>query len=239
MSGAECMIRITEQSLKEFFQREKEDLYSKVQTEFWRDMLWDVLQEHTFQTDFFLVRQDIDFKEAVEYLKNLVSNICQKYRLEFFVYDSFGKTEIRVWFHNYGILKNMHDELSLEICGDDITMRMLPHSPLVKIQPLEDYQFIGQLFQSLCEKLFGERLEDFVEYLESFKRIEECSKDLTPKSIEIAKNSIRTIYEASDEKFKNIAQKILYSSMLYKGERFRILHKEFLADPNILLKKLR
>ena len=232
------MIRISEETWKEIFQREKEELYSKIQTEFWRGMLWEVLKEHTIQTDFFLVSQDVDFPEVVAYLKNTISSICEKYRLEFLVTESSYRTEIKVRLHNYGILKNMHDELSIVISKDDITMRMLPHSPMINVHLLEDYQLVGRIVEALCDKLFEEKLEAFVDYLETYKIIEESCKGLNIKSIEIAKNSIKTIYEASDEKFKSITQKALYSILVYKGKRYRILHGEFLADPNVLISKL-
>lgn len=240
MQGDERMLIInTENLLKSMFQCEQAELFSKAQTEFWRDMLWEVLKDYTFRSDFYLVRQDFEYREVVEYLKNLISDACQKYGLGYFVTESSYRAEVKMRFHNYGILKTMYDELSIVICKDVITMRMLPHSPLIKVYPLEDYQLVGKLAQLLCEKIFVEKLEDFVAYLETFKKIEDCSKGMNFKSVEIAKTSIKTIYEASDEKFKNITQKNLYSSMFFKGKRFQILHRDFLADPNVLISQLK
>ena len=218
---------------------EQKELYSKVQTEFWQGLFWDILRDHTFQTDFFLVRLDVDYSEVVKYLQNIVKTTCQKYGLGFVANGNSYRTEIKVRFHNYGISKTMFDELSIVICKEDITLRMLPHSPLLKMYALDDYQLVGKVFQSLCDKLFGEKLEYFVAYLETFKKIEESGKDLTQKSIEIAQTSIRTIYQATDEKFKSITQRYLYSSMLYKGKTLRILHRDFLADPNVLTSQLK
>ena len=218
---------------------EQKELISKVQTEFWQGLFCDILKEHTFQSDFFLVRQDFDFQEIVEYLKNIVKSVCQKHELWFVVSDRSYRTEIKVRFHNNNILKIMYDELSIVICKVDITMRMLPHAPLLKMFSFEDYQLVGKILESLCDKLFGEKQEEFVACLETYKKIEKCSNELTAKTIEIAKNSIRTIYEASNEKFKTIMQKNLYSSMLAKGRMIRVLHSDFLADPNVLIKELR
>ena len=80
--------------------------------------------------------------------------------------------------------------------------------------------------------------EKFEELRENYKRIKASSKGLTTKTIEIAQNSIRTLYEASGEKNKNLVQRSLYSSLLYKGRMIRIFHRDFLKDPNVLLKEL-
>jgi hypothetical protein len=218
---------------------EQKVLYSKIQTEFWQALFRDILQEHTFQADFFLVRQDVDFTEVVLYLQNLIKDECRKFKLELGESNRMNRTELKVRFHNYGILKTMYDELSIVICKEDITMRMLPHSPLIKMYSLDDYQLVGKVFQSLCEKVFGDKLEDYVTYLENLRRVEKSGKKLTFKTIEIAKNSIKTIYQATDEKFKSIKQWNIYSSMVYKGKTVSVLHNDFLENPGVLISQLK
>ncbi len=218
---------------------EQKVLYSKIQTEFWQALFRDILQEHTFQADFFLVRQDVDFTEVVLYLQNLIKDECQKFKLELGESNRPNRTELKVRFHNYGILKTMYDELSIVICKEDITMRMLPHSPLIKMYSLDTYQLVGKVFQSLCEKVFGDKLEDYVTYLENLRRVEKSGKKLTFKTIEIAKNSIKTIYQATDEKFKSIKQWNIYSSMVYKGKTVSVLHNDFLENPGVLISQLK
>ena len=225
--------------LAQAIKAEQTDLYSKIQTELWQALFRDILKEHTFQADFFLVRQDVDFTEVVLYLQNLIKDECQKFKLELGESNRMNRTELKVRFHNYGILKTMYDELSIVICKEDITMRMLPHSPLIKMYSLDDYQLVGKVFQSLCEKVFGDKLEDYVTYLENLRRVEKSGKKLTFKTIEIAKNSIRTIYQATDEKFKSIKQWNIYSSMVYKGKTVSVLHSDFLENPGVLLSQLK
>lgn len=225
--------------LAQTIKAEQTDLYSKIQTEFWQALFRDILKEHTFQADFFLVRQDVDFTEVVLYLQNLIKDECRKFKLELGEPNRTNRTELKVRFHNYGILKTMYDELSIVICKEDITMRMLPHSPLIKMYSLDDYQLVGKVFQSLCEKVFGDKLEDYVAYLENLRRVEKSGKKLTFKTIEIAKNSIRTIYQATDEKFKSIKQWNIYSSMVYKGKTVSVLHSDFLENPDVLLSQLK
>lgn len=225
--------------LAQAIKAEQTDLYSKIQTEFWQALFRDILKEHTFQADFFLVRQDVDFTEVVLYLQNLIKDECRKFKLELGEANRPNRTELKVRLHNYGILKTMYDELSIVICKEDITMRMLPHSPLIKMYSLDDYQLVGKVFQSLCEKVFGDKLEDYVAYLENLRRVEKSGKKLTFKTIEIAKNSIKTIYQATDEKFKSIKQWNIYSSMVYKGKTVSVLHSDFLENPDVLLSQLK
>ncbi len=225
--------------LAQAIKAEQTDLYSKIQTEFWQALFRDILKEHTFQADFFLVRQDVDFTEVVLYLQNLIKDECRKFKLELGEVNRPNRTELKVRLHNYGILKTMYDELSIVICKEDITMRMLPHSPLIKMYSLDDYQLVGKIFQSLCEKVFGDKLEDYVAYLENLRRVEKSGKKLTFKTIEIAKNSIKTIYQATDEKFKSIKQWNIYSSMVYKGKTVSVLHSDFLENPDVLLSQLK
>jgi len=225
--------------LAQAIKAEQTDLYSKIQTEFWQALFRDILKEHTFQADFFLVRRDVDFTEVVLYLQNLIKDECQKFKLELGESNRTNRTELKVRLHNYGILKTMYDELSIVICKEDITMRMLPHSPLIKMYSLDDYQLVGKVFQSLCEKVFGDKLEDYVAYLENLRRVEKSGKKLTFKTIEIAKNSIKTIYQATDEKFKSIKQWNIYSSMVYKGKTVSVLHSDFLENPGVLISQLK
>ena len=225
--------------LAQAIKAEQTDLYSKIQTEYWQALFRDILKEHTFQADFFLVRQDVDFTEVVLYLQNLIKDECRKFKLELGEANRPNRTELKVRLHNYGILKTMYDELSIVICKEDITMRMLPHSPLIKMYSLDDYQLVGKVFQSLCEKVFGDKLEDYVAYLENLRRVEKSGKKLTFKTIEIAKNSIKTIYQATDEKFKSIKQWNIYSSMVYKGKTVSVLHSDFLENPGVLLSQLK
>ena len=230
---------MNEKEIARSIEIEQKELYSKVQTEFWQGLFWDILREHTFQTDFFLVRQDLEYPEVVQYLQNIVKTICQQYGLEFVVNGNSYRTEIKMRFHNYGIVKNMYDELSIVICKEDITLRMLPHSPLIKMHSLDEFLLVGKIIQILCDKIFVEKLEDFVAYLEKFKRIENCFKGLTSKTIEIAQTSIRTIYQATDEKFKSIMQRNIYSSMFYKGKTVSVLHSDFLENPDVLISQLK
>jgi hypothetical protein len=219
--------------------KEQEELFSLVQTEFWQRLYRNILQEHTYQSDFFLVRENVDKAEAVTYLRNLLNDLSQKYSLSVTEAGGYHRNEFILKLHNYGIISSKSDEVSIVVCLNDITIRMLPHSPLLKIFSIDEFQLAGKILQVLCESIFGDRLEEYVDYLNEYKHIEGCIKGLTPKTIEIVQNSIRCIYEATDEKFKNLIQHNIYSYLRYKGKMIRILHSDFMKDPNVLLKKLK
>ena len=216
---------------------EKKELFALVHSEFWHGIIWDLLKEHSLQADFFLVRENLEMDEVVEYLRNEIGEATKKYGLGFIETTHPYRTELKIRFHNYGYVSSS-DELSVVICKNDITMRMLPHSPMLKLFSLDEFKIVGNIVTDLCNKLFNDKLELFVGLLESYKRIEESTRGLTSKTIEIAQNSIRSVYDATDEKFKNLVQRDLYSSLRYKGKTIRILHKEFLENPAGLIEQL-
>ena len=117
-------------------------------------------------------------------------------------------------------------------------MKMLPHNPMLKLFWLEEYKLVENIVKDICTQLFGNQKENFLELRENYKKIKASSEGLTTKTIEIAQNTIRTLYEASGEKTRNLVQRNLYSSMLYKGRIIRIFHRDFLKDPSILTKEL-
>ena len=219
-------------------EREKKELFALLHSEFWHGIIWDLLKEHSLQTDFFLVRENLEMEEVVEYLRNEIGEATKKYGLGFTETTHPYRTELKIRFHNYGYVQSF-DELSVVICKNDITMRMLPNSPMLKLFSLDEFKIVGNIVTDLCNKLFNDKLELFVGLLESYKRIEESTRGLTNKTIEIAQNSIRSVYDATDEKFKNLVQRDLYSSLRYKGKTIRILHKEFLENPEVLLREIR
>ena len=229
---------INAKQLAQTIEVEQKVLYSKIQTEFWQALFRDILQEHTFQADFFLVRDNLEMDEVVEYLRNEIGEATKKYGLGFTETEHPYRVELKVRFHNYGYVQSF-DELSVVICKNDITMRMLPHSPMLKLFTLDEFKIVGNIVTDLCNTLFNDKLELFVGLQESYKRVEESIKGLTSKTIEIAQNSIRSVYDATDEKFKNLVQRNLYSSLRYNGKTIRILHKEFLENPAVLMEELK
>lgn len=121
------------------------------------------------------------------------------------------------------------------VCINDITMRILPHSPLLKLFWLEEYRLVENILTGLCDELYNRQKQKFNKLQEEYKKIESSSNGLTTKTIEIAQNSIRTLYEASTQKNRSLVQRNLYSSMIINGKNVRIYHKDFLDDPKVLM----
>ena len=76
------------------------------------------------------------------------------------------------------------------------------------------------------------------ELLYKHLQIEQSDSDLTVKTVEIAQNSIKAIYDARKERNKNLEQKYLYSVLYLQGKRIRVMHKDFLEAPEDLMKEI-
>lgn len=219
--------------------REQKELFAHIQTEFWQALFCDILKKHTYQNDFYLVEKDLTLERVIGHMRETFYDLCHVYGFELVSTSHPYKTELKLLFdyYDYNNQKRSIDELSIIICQKDITMRMLPHNPLLKLFWLEEYGLVEIIVKALCEQLFNERKEQFSTLHKNYKKIQSSSNGLTLKTIEIAQNSIKTLYESSGEKNRNLVQRNLYSSLLYKGRMIRIFHKDFLENPNVLLKE--
>ena len=227
-------------SLANSLEREQNDLISRMQSEFWQGIFCDILKKHTFQNDFFFVENGLTSEKVVSHLKDVIYMLCQRYGFECEVTSHPTRTELKLMFNCYDNSneKEVMDVLSIIVCQKDITMRILPHNPMLKLFWLEEYVLVENIIKDMCLQIFESQKEKFSELRENYKKIKASSDGLTAKTIEIAQNSIRTLYEKSGEKHMNLVQRELYSSLLYKGRMIRIFHKDFLKDPNVLLKEL-
>ena len=176
----------------------------------------------------------------VEKLKGTIDDLCHIYGLESEMTSHPYRTEIKlkIDYFDYQNKKSTMDELSIIVCQKDITMRILPHNPLLKLFWLEEYQLVENIVKEMCQQLFDNQKEKFLELRENYKKISASGEGLTSKTIEIAQNTIKTLYEASCAKNRNLVQRNLYSSMLYKGRMIRIFHRDFMNDPSVLKKEL-
>ena len=216
-------------------EREQRDLFTRMQTEFWQTLFCDLLKQHSFQNDFFLVNANLTNCDVVEHLRKVVSNLSEKYDLSFTETSHPTRTEFKLRFCYYGYKKKLFDELSVIVCIKDITMRILPHNPLLKLFWLEEYRLVENILIGMCDELYNLQKQKFYKLQQDYKKIESSSKGLTTKTIEIAQNSIRTLYEASSQKNRSLVQRNLYSAMIINGQNVRIYHKDFLDDPKVLL----
>lgn len=228
-------------SLANSLEREQNDLISRMQSEFWQGIFCDILKKHTYQNDFFFVENGLTSEKVVSHLKDVIYKLCQRYGFECEVTSHPTRTELKLMFNCYDNSneKEVMDVLSIIVCQKDITMRILPHNPMLKLFWLEEYVLVENIIKDLCLQIFESQKEKFAELRENYKKIRASSRGLTAKTIEIAQNSIKLLYDKSDEKHKNLIQRELYSSLLYKGRMIRIFHRDFLKDPNVLLKEFK
>ena len=224
-----------QKQLAEALEREQRELFSRIQTEFWETLFCDLLKKHSFQNDFFLVNANLTNDDVVNHFRKVVSQLSDKYELSFTEASHPTRTEFKLRFCYYGNKKKMSDELSVIVCINDITMRILPHNPLLKLFWLEEYVLVENILTGLCDELYNLQKQKFNKLQEDYKKIESSSKWLTTKTIEIAQNSIRTLYEASAQKNRSLVQRNLYSAMIINGKNVRIYHKDFLDDPKVLM----
>ena len=216
-------------------EREQRDLFTRMQTEFWQTLFCDLLKKHSFQNDFFLVNANLTNEDVVKHFRKVVSELTAKYDLSFTETSHPTRTEFKLRFCYYGNKKKMSDELSVIVCIKDITIRILPHNPLLKLFWLEEYRLVENILTGMCDELYNLQKQKFNKLQEDYKKIESSSKGLTTKTIEIAQNSIRTLYEASAQKNRSLVQRNLYSAMIINGQNVRIYHKDFLDDPKVLM----
>lgn len=216
-------------------EREQRDLFTRMQTEFWQTLFCDLLKKHSFQNDFFLVNANLTNEDVVKHFRKVVSELTAKYDLSFTETSHPTRTEFKLRFCYYGNKKKMSDELSVIVCIKDITIRILPHNPLLKLFWLEEYRLVENILTGMCDELYNLQKQKFNKLQEDYKKIEASSKGLTSKTIEIAQNSIRTLYEASAQKNRSLVQRNLYSAMIINGQNVRIYHKDFLDDPKVLM----
>ena len=216
-------------------EREQRDLFTRMQTEFWQTLFCDLLKKHSFQNDFFLVNANLTNEDVVKHFRKVVSELTAKYDLSFTETSHPTRTEFKLRFCYYGNKKKMSDELSVIVCIKDITIRILPHNPLLKCFWLEEYRLVENILTGMCDELYNLQKQKFNKLQEDYKKIESSSKGLTSKTIEIAQNSIRTLYEASAQKNRSLVQRNLYSAMIINGQNVRIYHKDFLDDPKVLM----
>lgn len=132
--------------------------------------------------------------------------------------------------------KTKVDELSIVICNKDITLRIFPYDPLLKQFMLEEYVLVTNIIVKLFDVIFNSEKEKFEALAAETKHIEECSKNINSKSIEIARTSIRALYFQKDKSdHASFVQKALYSSFLKDGKVVRIYHKDFFENPEVLM----
>ena len=241
-----CMYENEETRLEFTLKQEQKDLISSIQSSFWGSLLYDIAKKHTYQNDFFLFEENLAFTSVEERIKPALYDLSHIYDLKLSDSYSFYSTEFKLLFdfYDYNQQKPTVCEISIVICTKDITIGISPVLPFLRAFELflrafelSEYILVQNIIQDLCEELFGKRKLN--QLLTKIHHIEKSSENLTFKTIEIAQNSIKALYNTSEQKLRSLYQKSLYSDMVINEENVRILHKDFLEDPGILINRLK
>lgn len=229
---------LCDNSVDMILDREKHDLLAMFQREFWESLISQTIKKHSYQSDFSLVPNNLTSDNIIQHIKKSLSDTCWEYKLDFSMDSRPGRTEFFI-----GLFKPSEGEktigmFSVVVCLSDICLRILPTHPWLKQFYLEDFILVENVLQDACFELFKNQEEKAKRYHVYIKKINECAEGLNLKSIQIAQNSIKAIYEASAQKNKSLVQRNLYSTMLIHGKSVRVMHKDFLENPSVLTSKL-
>ncbi len=128
------------------------------------------------------------------------------------------------------------DSIIIHIGIAAIELRMLS-GLFIENYFLEDFEKMEQLISDVCNELYenGKMSELLYEHM----RIDQSDLGLTPKTVEIAQNSIRAIFNGKAKSFCYLEQKYLYSVLYFRGKKIQILHKEFLEMPEEVMKEFK
>lgn len=218
------------------FISEMKTLFGLKEKKFWNELFSEAKSKHTVQSDFYLVRKDIKPEDADEYLMEVNSGLCKKYNL-------FARPPLNDGTYKYGKYFYISFELNADkilydfstcVIPSTIKLDLLPMKLNIKTMPLEDYILAGNILSEICHLLFSPEEKRINRLLEEWNRIKSLSENLTVKTLEIAKNSIKAIYESHPEQCSHIMQRNLFTDLEVNRKNLRIYHKDFLENPKVL-----
>lgn len=209
--------------------------------DFWRKLFLDVLKRYGCQKQAFLrgtlqnlKRVNGCLNKFVKKLQSEYSIICHRETLghETMLSLSFTKSVLC----SKEIRHFIRDEIYISITCDGINLYLCSHSH--EVFPLLNYQLVENIIEDFCREFFNYLDERYLEFLNFCKRIQNGDDRLTYKNSIIARSSIESLYNASEENTKIIKQGQVYSTLNIDGEDVFVLHQDFLDDPQALIKKL-
>lgn len=227
----------SERELAAVLDVEKTELRKLIHGAYWKNIFTTLFKSYIYQYGYYLVPANLSVMDVTEYCRKSFSELCKKYGISVTEASGPNRTEfiLKIYFDQKN--KRIADELSVVICNKDITLRMFPYDPLLKQFMLEEYVLVSNIISELFDVIYNKEREDFDKLAAETMQIENNSKNVTSKSIEIARNSVRALYYQKDKSnHTSFVQKTLYSSFLKDGEVVRIFHKEFLENPDVLIK---
>lgn len=236
-------------SLDYMLRRERSLLLEQAQAELWNNEFWlydfmEVSRRHNYLEEFYLVGKEPDVHDAEVYLHRLLkkfssfygiscTRFTQKKKIQFYLgFCAFGKSSKKKY--------PLRNEIIVSVNRSGLSIRILAgHCLWGKSYYLYEYQIVGNVISDYIEKVLSENRECFDKFKKYREKLEQDSKEVSVKSLEIASSSIKCLYETSTENYKEIKQGYLYSVLYISGKESCIYHKDFLDEPNVLIKKLK
>ena len=234
--------------IRSVIEEEKNELIRQAQSDlwkcaFWRNIFYELLDKHSYQEEFYLVGKKPTQSEVEVYLHNVLKKLRAEYKIKCRRLTTKNDIILDLWLcYDLRFSKKdqnpLQNEISIRVTHVGIFLEVLPYSSLTRIFRLDEYLIVEKIIIDYCNIILTSpdiHLTDFITYR---KNLEEDVQYLTVKTIDIAQSSIKSLYEKSEQKFKQITQSCLFSKLMIDGEEICIRHKEFLDNPQILIQKL-
>ncbi len=211
--------------------------------DFWRTVFFKVLNRHSFQKEFYLLSRTPTSQEVDFYLYKVFQKLQRKYELvcrrstaKGFVQLDLSLSYLR--FHSRKRRMINPSEIEVYIDENQITLSLLPYNAMVGKYYLDEYLIVENVINDLCSELFAFPSKEVLDFQNYRERIQTEEKSLNQKSIEIARSSIKILYEKYPEEDKLIFSGYLFSNLKINEKSEIILHKDFLENPQLLVSKL-
>ena len=214
---------------------ELKNISNRMWNDFWKNFFCDVIKGHSFVTEcccFEIDKKMIHF--IIDYLMDIINDLAHIYGINVTTDNQWDEAHVHLDF----CTSLKFDTLIIHIMYDTITLTKPIRESICYNFILSDYKMVGQILKDYCYKLYKEKIAEGKKLEEDYKEIEKQAQGLTYKTIEIAKNSILTLYYKLNNDDIELVQENLYSYFFYKEKNIRIFHKDFMDNPSILINEL-
>ncbi len=211
--------------------------------DFWRSTFSKVSNRHSLQKEYYLLGKtptpqevDLYLYKVIKRLRNKYELSCSRSTLKDFVELNLGLSYLSSRLRKRQIINA--SEIEVYIDEDQITVGLLPYSNMAVKFHIDEYLVVENLLNDLCAELFASPAKEIQDFQSFRKRIQTEDKALNQKSIEIARASIKSLFEKFPEADKKLFSGYLFSNLTINGKSEVILHKDFLENPQLLTSKL-
>ena len=202
------------------------------QSHFWKKLYKEIIERHFYFWDFYLNESNLSYEHVLKHFVNSFAFLENERRFKFSADKNSFKFEIGMGRST----KKYGNMITVVVSKKKITLRFLPYNYLCKVFPLDDYGVVESIIWDYYRELIEK--EGLKKFLEEFRSFENEFKILTPKTLEIAQDTIAALYRKSNQKEYYLEQSVLFSVMRVNGNNLSIMHKDFLKNPTPFIKML-